>query len=63
LRRALRRVYFLLPTSTAYTAVRIAMAKEAFRIAGRVADAEGKLVADPVLEIWHRDWRPPPHWC
>lgn len=42
-------------------AVRIAMAKEAFRIVGRVADAEGKPIADPVLEIWHRAWRPRPH--
>ncbi len=41
--------------------VRIAMANEAFRIVGRVLDAEGKPVADPVLEVCHRDWRPPPH--
>jgi hypothetical protein len=42
--------------------VRIAMApNEEFQIVGRVLDAEGKPVANPVLEIWHRDWRPPPH--
>jgi RNA polymerase sigma factor (sigma-70 family) len=42
--------------------VRIAMAaKEGLHIVGRVVDAEGEPVANPVLEIWHRDWRPPPH--
>jgi hypothetical protein len=35
-------------------------ANERFHISGRVADAEGKPVADAVLEIWHRDWRPAP---
>jgi protocatechuate 3,4-dioxygenase beta subunit len=39
--------------------VRLVIAEnERFRIAGQVADAEGKPVADAVLEIWHRDWRP-----
>src|SRR5262249_22688713 len=43
-------------------AVRVVMApKEAFQIVGRVTDSEGKPVPEAVLEIWHRDWRPPPH--
>jgi protocatechuate 3,4-dioxygenase beta subunit len=42
--------------------VRIALTPgERFHISGQVADAEGKPVADAVLEIWHRDWRPPPN--
>src|SRR5947209_5920247 len=42
-------------------AVRIAIApREALRIAGRVIDGKGQPVADAVLELWHRDWRPPP---
>jgi protocatechuate 3,4-dioxygenase beta subunit len=42
-------------------AVRIVLeATERFDISGRVADAEGKPVADAILEIWHRDWRPAP---
>jgi hypothetical protein len=41
--------------------VRIAMAsQEAFRLQGRVVDATGHPVADAALELWHRDWRPPP---
>ncbi len=40
--------------------VRIAMAKDVFRLQGHVVDAKGKDVADATLELWHRDWRPPP---
>ena len=41
--------------------VRIVVAPtERFQISGNVVDAEGKPVADAVLEVWHRDWRPPP---
>jgi tetratricopeptide (TPR) repeat protein len=43
-------------------AVRIVVAAtERFQVSGSVADAEGKPVADAVLEVWHRDWRPPPN--
>jgi len=42
-------------------AVRIILAAERFHIVGNVTDAEGKPVVDAVLEIWHRDWRPPPN--
>ncbi len=43
-------------------AVRIVLAaNERFYISGNVADAEGKPVADAVLEIWHRDWWPAPN--
>jgi protocatechuate 3,4-dioxygenase beta subunit len=42
--------------------VRVVVApNERFHIVGRVTDAQGKPFADPVLELWHRDWRPPPH--
>jgi protocatechuate 3,4-dioxygenase beta subunit len=42
--------------------VRVVIAPhERFTISGRVADAERKPVADAVLEIWHRDWRPAPN--
>jgi hypothetical protein len=41
--------------------VRVVMApNERFHISGQVSDAEGKPAADAILEIWHRDWRPPP---
>jgi protocatechuate 3,4-dioxygenase beta subunit len=41
--------------------IRIAIGtREAFRIAGRVVDANGQAVANANLELWHRDWRPPP---
>jgi RNA polymerase sigma factor (sigma-70 family) len=43
-------------------AVRMAMGtKGGFHIVGRVVDADGKPVAEALLEIWHRDWRPAPH--
>jgi len=43
-------------------AVRIVLAaNERFYISGNVADAEGKPIADAILEIWHRDWRPAPN--
>lgn len=39
--------------------VRIVLsAKESFSLSGSVADAEGRPVAEALLEIWHRDWRP-----
>lgn len=42
--------------------VRIVLtANERFQISGQVADAAGKPVADALLEIWHRDWRPAPN--
>jgi protocatechuate 3,4-dioxygenase beta subunit len=34
--------------------------REVFRITGRVVDAKGAVVANASLELWHRDWRPPP---
>ena len=42
--------------------VRVVIApNERFTISGRVADGEGKPVAEALLAIWHRDWRPAPN--
>ncbi len=35
-------------------------ADEPFRIRGRVIDGNGQPVAGAVLDLFHRDWRPPP---
>jgi hypothetical protein len=38
----------------------VVTAKEVFRVQGRVLDAKGQAVTGATLELWRRDWRPPP---
>ena len=34
---------------------------DALRLAGRVVDGQGQPIADAVLELWQREWRPAPN--